>query len=68
MFQRKTWSKKLESLEIQTLKLETLTSMPKVYEGNHIITNSSNNLSHTVGALKRDGVREQHIGFVVWEF
>ncbi len=58
----------LESLEIQALKLETLTSMPKVYEGNHIIANLSNNLSHTVGALKRDGVREQHIWFLVWEF
>jgi hypothetical protein len=68
MFQRKTWSKMLESLEIQALKLETLTSIPKVYEGNHIITNLSKNLSHTVGALKRDGVRERHIWFVVWEF
>jgi hypothetical protein len=68
MFQRKTCSKMLKSLEIQALKLETLTSMPKVYEGNYIITNLSNNLSHTVGALKRDSVREQHIRFVVWEF
>jgi hypothetical protein len=58
----------LESLEIQAFKLETLTSMPKVYEGNHIIAHLSNNLSHRAGGLKRDGVKEEHIWFVVWEF
>jgi hypothetical protein len=47
----------LEALEIQALMPRALTLMPKAYERSFIISNLSNNLSHKVGALKRDGVR-----------
>jgi hypothetical protein len=51
----------MEVLDIQTLMPNKFKCPMQLIERTHIIENLSNNLSHKVGALKRNGMRAQQM-------